>query len=514
MAFVVDSVSAGGEAAGQKPVVMAGLSLGEWSQLPLGVFAVGCVASLAFAILAGGFDLNLNRFLLALSMGLLVPFLAHQVKHVGIFSPGVLVGIAFFHYNLLIPIEFEIHPYMPEAAALLMPDFSRTVLERPVMAAFCGVIGLLAGFALGLMPRREFVSTYWGRSADIDRLRRGGWIMLALGGAIYFAGITLLTGSPVGLYTVSYLERSQLETELGLFNLGLDFLFVGGIVVVATALGDDAAPALRRRRALLGACVTAAFALHSVFAGAKLHLFVIGMAALAAWEQRERRVGTFSLKRPVLLVAVGLVAGVLMVIGPMRTALGLGIQEMAGMAVRMFDPQLVNPANMDTYGPYATLIDITNDRVLHGPTYGESYVTAALSVLPGKLVPDRQPQLHHRYARAVLPPHAGDNEGYGFSHLAEGYLAFGYFGVLLQMGLLGWIAGSVSRVLRQARRSPRALALVAMVVPWMFLSSRIGWDGLTRDVVLVMFGPFLVVDWLAVRAARDAAAAPGAGAQS
>jgi hypothetical protein len=485
-----------------QPEVVAGLSLGECDRLPLGTLFYGGLVSLALALPLFGFELNLNRVLLALSLGLLVVFMAHQTRHYGMFSPGFLLGLSFIQYNLIIPLEFEIHPALPQTVDLLMPDLSSATMRGAVIATFCGVLGLLLGYAAGIARHGGEEHGYWARPFDARQLRRGAWWLLGVGLIGYFMGITAATGSPFGLYTVSYLERSQLETEVGRLGMGLSFAYAGGMIVVSTGLASLDTSRAGRRNRLLAFAVTAAFAVHSILAGSKSHIFLFGAAALAGWEQRLILRGRTRARLPILLSLTGAIAVVMLAINPMRVGLGLGLSDMARVAVDIFDPQLVNPANVDAPGPYATLLDITNGRVLKGPQYGETYFNALLHMVPGPLAPkSRKPQLHHQYADAMMSQHAGDNEGYAFSHLAEGYLNFGHAGALFQLALLGWIAGASARVLRASRRSLRGIALVAFVGPWLALSARLGWDGLVREVVILMFVPLLVNDWLSVRRA-------------
>jgi hypothetical protein len=473
-----------------------GVTLGPWDTVPMGALVIGCLVAITAAIALSGFDLNANRLILALCFGLLVPFLVHQSRHFGLLSPGFLLGLSFIYFNLINPLEAEINTSLPASFYSIMPWVDRAHLTRPLVATLFGAVGLLLGYGLGVAPHPGRSQSHWELPGDPARLRRGGWWLVGVGGAMYFAGITQATGSPIGFYTVSYLERVELMPSVGVLGNGLALLYVGAMIVVAGYFGDRACT--RRLPAFI---LVVAFGLHSVLAGAKVHIFIVGVAALAAHQLCRHRAQQLRGSTLGLMAAVALVAGLMIAINPMRARLGLGLGEMAEFAKSEFDPQYLNPANVDAMGPYATLYAVANDTVLVGPEYGKSYWNAILHLPPGWLLPDRWPGLHDRFADKMLEANAPAVAGFAFSAVAEGYLNFGFLGAALHLALLGWLAGAASRVLRVNRGNLRGVIVAAFAGPWLAMSIRMNSDTALRETVAFMLVPLLVNDWLTVKGA-------------
>jgi len=471
--------------------------LGAWDSLPLGFFLVSCLASLAAAILLSGFSLSLNSFLLAVCFGLSLPFLAHQAHHFGLLSPGFLLGLAFVYVNLIIPLEIEIDPQLPASFCAVVPFVSRSALEQPLIATTFGLVGMLVGYAMGVAPHQGVAQQYWERPPSPERLRRAGWILVGIGGGLFFFGVTLATGSPFGLYSVSYTERVEVTAEIGTLGNGLNLLYTGAMIVVSATFGDR-----KQRNTLQAWILLVAFGLHSVLAGAKVHIFLVGISALTAHQlslSSEKRLGAASLG---LLGAAAAIVAVMLAINPMRTRLGLGLGEMMDFVAEETDIQYLNPANLDAYGPYTTLYTVTNDTVLKGPELGRSYANAFLLALPGQIVKERDPAIHQRFASIYMHDDAPETASFAFAAVAEGYLNFGYLGAAFQLGLLGWLAGAVSRILRVGRFSLRVIVLAAFAAPWLATAVRTNFDSLLREVVLLMTVPLLVADWASLEESR------------
>lgn len=115
------------------------------------------------------------------------------------------------------------------------------------------------------------------------------------------------------------------------------------------------------------------------------------------------------------------------------------------------------------------------------PRLGITYLRAPLFWIPSTLYPERPLPLANWYIREFYGGGSGLNEGRSFFFLAEGYLNFGTFGVLVTMLAWGLFLGACRAYERDSRGNPGAILIYAFTVAFIF-------RGIAGDSVSIFVG--------------------------
>lgn len=102
-------------------------------------------------------------------------------------------------------------------------------------------------------------------------------------------------------------------------------------------------------------------------------------------------------------------------------------------------------------------------------TYGSSFVSLAVSVVPRIFWPGRLEDIYAYYARQVS---SAPDQGYTIHHATGWYLNFGVLGVLTGAALMGWVWGKCYTGYLKASNASGSgwLRIVMILSPWMFVA--------------------------------------------
>ena len=322
-----------------------------------------------------------------------------------------VVGLAYYH--LVIPIEYLIDPNLPRSFVYEYGNVCEGDLVTPLAATDAALFAFLVGYAR-TRPRGPAAE----HELDPRALTRWALIFAGVGVAMYLMMSVVATGSLFGIFTASYRDRDELFFGLGSLGVGLQLVYLGfsALGVMWLSRGGFVGT--------LGAvAILALMGLHTFFVGSKMHVFHVGIAVLVG-----ARIAGWRLRASALLLVVVL-AFPLLFVGLTRNRLGQGAEEMAEFAADEADADAFNPANIDAYGPYLTLIYTTaNLRVPADLRWGATYLQTLTLLPPRWMYPSRPTPIADEFAMEFLGKDYYDNAGFGYSSVTESYVNFGAAG--------------------------------------------------------------------------------------
>ncbi|HEY2746454.1 MAG TPA: hypothetical protein VGL86_17605 [Polyangia bacterium] len=450
-------------------------SVATRSEVPL----IGAAITAVVALVWRDLEASPALLLAALFVGAALPFAIVESARHGVTSPAVLFVIGLAYYHVVIPIEFLIDPNLPRSFVAAYGMVSERDLVAPLVATDLALLGFLVGYArtrARAAVAREF-------PIDARRLTIAAASFAAVGIAMYLAMSVVATGSLFGVFAASYRDRDELFFGLGSLGVGLQFVYLG-----ASALGVSWLSRGGLGGTLGAVAILALMGLHTFLVGSKMHVFHVGIAILvgarvAGWRPRATAL---------LLVAV--LAVPLLFVGLTRNRLGQGVEEMAEFAADEADAEAFNPANIDAYGPYLTLIYTTSTlRVPAELRWGATY-TQALTLLPPRwMYPSRPTPVGDEFAEEFLGKDYYDNAGFGYSSVTEAYLNFGVVGPALVFVLVGLGFGALRAGLARRRGQLAAGLVYATAAPWILLTLRYPLAGVVKGYGLMMLVPTLAL---------------------
>jgi oligosaccharide repeat unit polymerase len=127
---------------------------------------------------------------------------------------------------------------------------------------------------------------------------------------------------------------------------------------------------------------------------------------------------------------------------------------------------------------------------------GVSYLYALLAGFPN-VAWDVHPTTAHGtlsswLVTTAMPAFAARGGGLGYSFIAEAYANFGWIGVPLVLGVIGWIAGRLSQAVR-SQSEPATMALAATLLLIVILYARAETADLVRSACWYSVTPYLMV---------------------
>ena len=247
------------------------------------------------------------------------------------------------------------------------------------------------------------------------------------------------------------------------------------------------------RAGMLGAvAILALMGAHTFAVGSKMHVFHVGIAILVG-----ARVAGWRLRAEALAV-VAVLAIPIFFVGLTRNRLGQGVEEMAEFAADEADADAFNPANIDAYGPYLTLIYSTSTlRVPADLRWGATYLQTLTLLPPRWMYPGRPTPVGDEFAMEFLGKDYYDNAGFGNSSVTEAYVNFGMLGPPLVFVLVGLGFGALRDGLGRRRGQLAPAIVYATAAPWILLTLRYPLAGVVKGYGLMMLVPTLALVWLA-----------------
>lgn len=296
---------------------------------------------------------------------------------------------------------------------------------------------------------------------EIMDLRLTVWCLLALGAASIATQLAAFGG--LGRYVeLGYgSERVGIQRSTSSFGAGFEWWMLGCILLwfVVHWTGGR----LRKAVALLLAWPVVLLLLQI---GGRSTIVYAALFAAVMFHYGVRRI-------PPRAAVVGLVCGLLLAqlynMARFYLSEGLWVSFRESLRIVLDAPQVLLPTAANEFSaPSAALLDLLEyrpwDRV-----YGATYLSGATVIVPGLTdllgLGATNPSLDR--LREFYPVFHAEGRGLGYSPAAEGWLNFGVAGVVLHLGVYGWVFGKIyGEYLR--KRTLALLILLAGVAP-MFL---------------------------------------------
>ncbi len=459
---------------------------------PLGPSLIGAAIATAGTIVATGAHHAPERALCAAFIGAAIPFIALEIARRGLGSPAALFVIGIAYYHIIVPFEFLVDPEWPSSIVYELPSLTDHDLLKPLLAANIALWAFLLGFTLRReKPRKpEYV-------LDERRLVTAAGALVGVGVLMYLGMSVVATGSWTGIFSTTYQERDELFYGLGALGFGIDLVYVGMTCLAVTWISRGG-----MTRTVLAVALCAVMGVHSFLVGSKMHVFHVGLGTLAGM----RAVGA-RLKPGVAAALIVILLVPILFVGLARNKQGEGFGEMYGFVQDEAEAESFNPANLDAWGPYLTLVHTTKTvRVPEDIRWGWTYTQVVTLLPPRFLYPGRPRPVDEEFAEAFLGKDYYDNAGYGYSGITEGYVNGGLVGVGIAFLVFGLGLGAARDALARRRGTLAAALIVATAAPWAALGVREQAAAIAKGWGLMTLAPTLVVLWLAHRRARAATA--------
>ncbi len=173
---------------------------------------------------------------------------------------------------------------------------------------------------------------------------------------------------------------------------------------------------------------------------------------------------------------------------------------MATFVEEQADGDSINPANIDAWGPYLTLVHTTSTlRIPEDLHWGSTYLQILTLLPPRFLYPSRPRPTDEQFAQDFLGQEYYDNAGFGYSGITEAYVNGGLPGVGLVFLLFGLGCGALRERLLRWRGSLAAAILLGTAAPWLALALREQAAAVAKGYGLMTLAPTWALLWLSHR---------------
>lgn len=334
-------------------------------------------------------------------------------------------GASAFIYNLAIPVE-SVATGRDWIYALGRKLFmSDEQLETISVMAVLALIGFTIGFvASGLRIR-------------LDQPEPGGRRDHSFVGVLALVAVSVAVG--LIFFADTIVEVSSYEANYRILNTSPAFAFTTKVFIVAACVG--AASMIRQGSAwMYWTPLVLVVASWGIYSSNKDPILIALLACGSLLHVRQVGASTGSL----VLVATAALAGAA-ILPVIFSAYRAGVDLSVALTVLAQRGAFMSS---DPSGPFVSLVGSIS--AASGPLWGESYLQAVTSWVPGFLWPGKPIDLAEEFARQNIAEWS-PGRGLGFSLLGESYINFGLAGPLLQYGAIGWLWGVAWRVVRTTR---------------------------------------------------------------
>lgn len=295
-----------------------------------------------------------------------------------------------------------------------------------------------------------------------------GWALMVVGAlGVVWMGVAY-SGSPVGLYEVSYADRSGLsrQNSMPAFMLLLGVMGASQLIVAYLLAG-------RTRMAIL---VLLLVALHGLGMKSKFPVFMVLLVFVAVAIGMRKNVVRLLLP----IVAAGVL---LMTMSVLRDVDKMSeIPGYLSANREALKAKLPAPWQNDVPGPASITYFVLNSEV---PAFSLEPAAEALKLLVPRFVRERGGTLADQWAQKMLGSSYQPGMGFGWSPLCEGYLLASWLGIAIVAFVLAmaarWIDGLRDRT--QGKLRELSMIVAYSCVPLLFLSNRESMGALVKQLV-------------------------------
>lgn len=418
-----------------------------------------------------------------------------------------LLGLSVVLWASLSPLSFFAPAALLQASAFLyvaplalnrwMEDV--LTLERPDVIFF-GPVNRAVWLALLAAVVFSFAATPWalagsGAGSAAPRLSyrtsRPVALLLIVLGAICFALLVEQLGGLERIGELSYADRYLAMRGKGLVRVGVDLIFLGGIIYYAS-LGRWAPP---WRRWLIVTLLAVAFSVLFLVEQRRMAIFQLLVTFLVLRHTIVRRIP----KSTVIFLGL-FVLGAGLFQGVYR---GLSEPSLSGLS--QVSSSAFNLANSEFGYPTLTVADVLA-RVPRetGWLGGRSYLESVGVLVPSAIWPDRPQPLGERYVAEFYTDYWKRGGGFGFTPVGEAFWNWGTLGVVAVFACLGSVAQLGERVMASRLGQRPVLAMCyALVAPFLIMFYRFDSASFLKGSLILILPLLLAMaviktlDWMA-----------------
>jgi hypothetical protein len=368
---------------------------------------------------------------------------------------------AIYHFS---PESASIFGKYVQAAGMSIQDAGllRVMLAAVIFQAVCCMVALRGRAGRDASPARLVDPEVISRSIA------AGWALMFVGAfGVVWMGM-VYSGSPIGLYEISYADRSGLsrQNSIPAFMLLLGVMGASQLIVVYL-LAD------RTKMAVL---VLLLITLHGLGMKSKFPVFMVLLVFLAVVVGKR--------KNMVRLLLPMVVAGaLLMTMSVLRDVDRISdIPGYVSANREALKKKLPAPWQNDVPGPASINYFVLNSDV---PAFSPEPAAEVFKLLVPRFIRERGDTLADQWAQKMLGSSYQPGMGFGWSPLCEGYLLANWFGIAVVAFVLAMVARSIDGLRDRTQGKLRELSMIVAYscVPLLFLVSRESMGALVKHLV-------------------------------
>ncbi|HVB57576.1 MAG TPA: hypothetical protein VNE63_14300 [Candidatus Acidoferrales bacterium] len=399
--------------------------------------------------------LSLLFFLFAVALTF---YYAWAVKKDGVLDP---ISVFLFFYCLFV-LPLPVRSYITKEIVGDVTDHLPGLLPYMPWAVFLSAVGL-----------PFFVWGYYSKLSQriarrLPRPRAGihsrtAFVLLTTLSLVLLSLLARNEGGLLNFILLGYGSTAEMFGK-GYLAVGLPWLFIASLFLLYGY-------ALRHTRSDLIFFIGAVFAvaiIHVVL-GSRGILMYMGLTVLIYWNAAVKPISAK------LLTAIGVTCFIgLNLLGIVRSSNYSSLSDVWARSSAVEGSKLDNNVLYtlsigEFVVPFETLPQMAKSVGTEiRPQLGLTYLRAPLYWIPAAIYPSRPIPLSTWYMEKFYGGGYGANQGRAFFFTAEGYLNFGFLGVLGVMLMWGWFLGAVHQYRIAAGGEPGALMLYALTVAFIF----------------------------------------------
>lgn len=297
----------------------------------------------------------------------------------------------------------------------------------------------------------------------------GAIVVLLIGTRLFFGVLGRFFDLTSTSYTDAYLVYQRLPLllrQIAMHVQGID-LTLQMMLVIALCCARR-----KRYRIILALVLLVTAVSHLVFPGARVHLFAVVLAAVAAYHLTIRRI-------PLRWIVIGAAVGFVLLL-----AMGLARQEgsrslralTSGGAGQITEFEII----------FGNAVDLKYIKYLSGGFIGQAnlYWSPFFALVPQQLLPITKDLPGNWYVREYYPTYYALGGGLAFGLLSEAVMGYGIVEIVWRGLLIGVLFGLLHRRLARGQVSVGFLMFYIWVTVWSYQTIR---TGTLAPLVLILY---------------------------
>jgi len=398
--------------------------------------------------------------------------LIHNFRKNQLFTPDTVFLFSFFLYRVTMPLNYL---YLGNDYGY-SEDF--VYFELTLSIFFIGIFLLAYNWTSGSIkiPIRKIYD-------NLKEARTFSIILVVFGFSIYLVFLYLAYGNPIKMYAVANrVDFYKSKQGFGSLVIGREVIIFGLVLSFCRMIYQQHLVKGTKFSKLLIFAISL-FVLHNFLMGDRnpvLNLVLGIIVVFWVFYKQTKRILLFA--TPIFLILF-LVFGILRNLPKGENYIDYLTNDFKW---KNFDPT--------SSGELTAHFKIDHDvlYISEGDyKYGSSYLEAFVSLIPKDIISSRPEYLSEWYARRFHQDTFDSGGGFGFSLIAETYINFGVFGMILIGGVLGYIFKKLFAFTFNDI-SPIKLTLYGILLYYIFILTRSGITPLLKPIVSSVIIPYFI----------------------